>query len=89
MTTVYELPGGGELSVASLSSAMEAAEHGEVGYVTRDHHRVAAIVPEQVAAAGSAAIEALEDAKDLELMREGRESGPSIPLEQFRQELGL
>ncbi|MGH3545443.1 MAG: hypothetical protein ACRDPW_05915 [Mycobacteriales bacterium] len=85
MTTVhaYELP-------ASLHGAVEAVEHGEVVYLTHDGQRVAAIVPEPMAAAVVAAIAAFEDAHDLALMREARaQGGPSIPWEQARAELNL
>jgi hypothetical protein len=52
---------------AALSSAAhDAAERGQVTYLTGpDGRRIAAIVPANVAAAGAAAIEALEDAADL------------------------
>ncbi|MGI8648029.1 MAG: hypothetical protein DLM55_08765 [Acidimicrobiales bacterium] len=55
-------------------------------FLTRGRRKVALVVPAEMA---TAALQAVEDAEDLELMREGRESGPSIPLEQFRAELGL
>ncbi len=52
---------------AALSSAAhDAAGRGQVIYLTGpDGRRIAAIVPANVAAAGAAAIEALEDAADL------------------------
>ena len=51
---------------AALSSAAHDAERGQVIYLTGpDGRRIAAIVPANVAAAGAAAIEALEDAADL------------------------
>jgi len=52
---------------AALSTAAhDAAERGQVVYLTGpDGRRLAAIVPANVAAAGAAAIEALEDAEDL------------------------
>lgn len=52
---------------AALSgAAREAADRGQVVYlVGRDGTRLAAIVPPNVAAAGAAAIEALEEADDL------------------------
>jgi hypothetical protein len=52
---------------AALSGAAhDAAERGQVVYlVGPDGRRLAAIVPANVAAAGAAALEALEDADDL------------------------
>lgn len=52
---------------AALSGAAhDAAERGQVVYlVGPDSTRLAAIVPPNVAAAGAAAVEALEDADDL------------------------
>ena len=48
------------------SAAYDAAERGQVVYLTDPQgRRIAAIVPASVAAAGTAAIEALEDAADL------------------------
>ena len=48
------------------SAAHDAAERGQVVYLTDPRgRRIAAIVPASVAAAGTAAIEALEDAADL------------------------
>ena len=62
-------------------AAHDAAERGEVVYLTDDTgKRLAAIVPASVAVAGSAAIEALEDAADLEAARRAAEEpGPNIP----------
>ncbi|MGH9644150.1 MAG: hypothetical protein ACRD3Q_17230 [Terriglobales bacterium] len=68
---------------------MEEVEHGQVVYLTRGEERIAALVPPDVAAAAAAMSEIIEDQIDLALMRDARESGPSIPLEQFRAELGL
>lgn len=63
------------------AEAVDAAEHGQVVYLTRNGEPVAAVVPADVAAAGAAAIEALEDAADLRAARMARdESGPAIPL---------
>jgi len=47
------------------AEAVEAAEHGQVVYLTRNGEAVAAIVSADVAAAGAAAVEALEDAEDI------------------------
>jgi hypothetical protein len=44
---------------------VDAAVGGEVVYLTRAGQRVAAVVPPDVAAAGQAAVTALEDAADL------------------------
>jgi antitoxin (DNA-binding transcriptional repressor) of toxin-antitoxin stability system len=61
--------------------AVDAAEHGHVVYLTRNGEPIAAIVPADVAAAGAAAIEALEDAADLRAARAARdEAAPNIPL---------
>jgi hypothetical protein len=53
-------------AAALRGAAHDAAERGQVVYLTGpDGRRLAAIVPANVAAAGAAAIEALEDADDL------------------------
>lgn len=66
------------------AEAVDAAEHGEVVYLTRYGEPVAAIVRADVAAAGAAAIEALEDADDLRAARAARaESGPNVSLEEL------
>ena len=73
----FELPP----HTAVPAEAVDAAEHGHVVYLTRDGEPVAAIVPADVAAAGAAAIEALEDAADLRAARATRdEPVPNIPL---------
>lgn len=73
---------------ALLHNAVDEAEHGEVVYLFRGDRRVAAIVPEQVAAAGAAAIEALEDAEDIAAVKAARaEGGERIPWEQVKAEL--
>jgi antitoxin (DNA-binding transcriptional repressor) of toxin-antitoxin stability system len=51
------------------AGAVAAAEDGEVVYLTRRGAPVAAIVPPDVAAAGMAAVIALEDAADLRAAR--------------------
>ena len=51
------------------ADAVAAAESGEVVYLTRHGAAVAAIVPPEVAAAGMAAVIALEDAADLRTAR--------------------
>lgn len=54
---------------------------GEVVHLTRNGRLTAAIVPPDVAAAGVAAIEALEDAEDLRTALAVRaEGGQTIPL---------
>jgi len=53
-------------AAALAGAAHDAAERGQVVYLTDPQgRRLAAIVPASVAAAGAAAIEALEDAADL------------------------
>jgi hypothetical protein len=53
------------------SAAHDAAERGQVVYLTDPQgRRIAAIVPASVAAAGTAAVEALEDAADLTVAEE-------------------
>jgi len=61
---VTELPIDDAAGLAS--AAHDAAERGRVVYLTDSQgRRIAAIVPASVAAAGTAAMEALEDAADL------------------------
>lgn len=64
------------------AEAVDAAEHGQVVYLTRNGEPFAAIVPADIAAAGAAAVEALEDADDLRAARAARsEAGPNLPLQ--------
>jgi len=64
------------------AEAVEAAEHGQVVYLTRNGEAVAAIVRADVAAAGAAAVEALEDAEDVRAARAAlADPEPDIPLE--------
>jgi antitoxin (DNA-binding transcriptional repressor) of toxin-antitoxin stability system len=64
------------------AEAVDAAEHGEVVYLTRNGEPVAAVVRADVAAAGAAAVEALEDADDLRATRAAlAEPGPNVPLD--------
>ena len=73
----FELPP----HTAVPAEAVDAAERGQVVYLTRNGEPIAAIVPADVAAAGAAAIEALEDAANLRAARAARdEPGPTIPL---------
>ena len=73
----YELPP----HSPAPAEAVDAAEHGEVIYLVRGGQRVAAIVPPDVAAAGAAAVEALEDAEDLRVALTVRAEGsPTIPM---------
>jgi hypothetical protein len=66
---VTELPIDDAAGLAS--AAHDAAERGQVVYLTDPQgRRIAAIVPASVAAAGSAAIEALEDAADVAVAQE-------------------
>jgi antitoxin (DNA-binding transcriptional repressor) of toxin-antitoxin stability system len=53
------------------ADAVDAAEGGQVVYLTRHGQMVAAVVPLDVATAGYAAVTALEDAADI---REAREA---------------
>lgn len=63
------------------AEAVDAAVDGEVVYLTRDGKPAAAIVPPDVAAAGAAAIEALENADDLRVALERlARNEPKIPL---------
>lgn len=58
----YELPLAGDGELGRLA---DEAAGGEVVYLTRAGRRVAAVVPAGVAAAGAAAVEALQDAEDI------------------------
>ena len=75
----YELPP----DDGDLSDVAEQAEAGEVTYLTHAGRRVAAVVPLEVAAAGAAAIEAIEDALDLREVAAARaEGGSTVPHEE-------
>jgi antitoxin (DNA-binding transcriptional repressor) of toxin-antitoxin stability system len=74
----YELPP----HSSAPAEAVDAAEHGEVVYLVRGGQQVAAIVPPNVAAAGAAAVEALEDAEDIRAALAAlADPGPDIPLD--------
>lgn len=76
----YELPP----HSAAPVEAVEAAAGGEVVYLTHNGQPMAAIVPLDVAAAGAAAIQALEDADDLRVASTRRTEGsPTIPLDEL------
>jgi antitoxin (DNA-binding transcriptional repressor) of toxin-antitoxin stability system len=73
----YELPP----HTSAPAEAVDAAEHGQVVYLTRNGEPIAAIVPADVATAGAAAVEALEDAEDLRVALARRAKGePTIPM---------
>lgn len=66
--------------------AHRAADRGQVVYLTEHGHRLAAIVPAEVAAE----LEAAEDAADIERARAAlEEPGENLPLEDVLTELGL
>jgi antitoxin (DNA-binding transcriptional repressor) of toxin-antitoxin stability system len=70
----YELPP----HSAAPAEAVDAAVDGHVVYLTHNGQPAAAIVPPDVAAAGAAAIQALEDADDIRAALADPE--PSIPM---------
>jgi hypothetical protein len=68
----------------------DAAERREVTYLTQSGRRVAAIVPLDVAAAGEAAVEALEDAALVAMADAAiNEPGENIPAEELYRSLGI
>jgi antitoxin (DNA-binding transcriptional repressor) of toxin-antitoxin stability system len=78
------------LHASTPAEACDAAEHGQVIYLTRNGQPVAAIVPAGVAAAGAAAVEALEDAEDLVAAHAAMaEGGELVPAEKVWAELDL
>ena len=73
----YELPP----HTSAPAEAVDAAEHGQVVYLTRNGEPIAALVPADVATAGAAAIEALEDAEDVRAARAAlADPDPDIPM---------
>ncbi|MGH3544662.1 MAG: hypothetical protein ACRDPW_01820 [Mycobacteriales bacterium] len=85
MTTAYELPNDLQLP----ESAVDAAEYGRVVYLTHGD-RTIALVPEQVALAGSAAIEAIQDYLDDLVdarIADERADEETVPWEQVKAEL--
>ena len=66
-------------AAALAGTACDAADRGQVVHVTDSSgQRLVAVVPTRVATAGTAAIEALEDAADLEAARRAAgEPGPA------------
>jgi len=82
----YELPP----DDTAPAGAVRGAAHGDVVYLTRQGEPVAAVVPPDVAAAGLAAVTALEDAADVRAARAAlAEGGETIPAERLWAELGL
>jgi antitoxin (DNA-binding transcriptional repressor) of toxin-antitoxin stability system len=68
---------------AAPAEAVDAAVEGRVVYLTHNGEPVAAIVPADVATAGAAAIEALQDAEDIRAARAAQaDPSPDIPLEE-------
>lgn len=66
---------------AAPAEAVDAAIDGQVVYLTHNGEPAAAIVPPDVAAAGAAAIEALEDADDVRAARAAlADPDPSVPM---------
>ena len=51
------------------AEAVDAAADGQVVYLMRDGQPIAAVVPTDVATAGAAAVEALEEAEDIQAAR--------------------
>lgn len=85
-THAYELPS----DVPGLDDAVDDATAGEVVYLTRHGERIAAVVPLQVAMAGAAAVEALEDAEALAATHAAlAEGGKPIHADDLHSELGL
>lgn len=73
----YELPP----HTSAPAEVVDEAAHGQVVYLTRNGEPIAAIVPADVAAAGAAAIEALEDGEDVRAARAAlADPGPDIPM---------
>lgn len=83
MTAVhaFELPS----HSAAPAEAVDAAMAGHVVHLTRNGEPAAAIVPPDVAAAGAAAIEELEDAEDVRAALAAlADPDPSIPMSDVR-----
>lgn len=73
----YELPP----HTSAPAEAVDAAEHGQVVYLTRNGQPIAAIVPANVARTVAAAVEALEDADDIRAALAAlADPSPSIPM---------
>jgi hypothetical protein len=79
----YEVPPHG----AALAEAVAEAARGHVVYLVHDGEQVAAIVPPDIAAAVSAAIEAFEDREDIRIARARlADPSPGIPMAQILAE---
>jgi antitoxin (DNA-binding transcriptional repressor) of toxin-antitoxin stability system len=79
----YELPP----HTSAPAEAVDAAEHGQIVYLTRNGEPIAAIVPANVAGTAAAAVEALEDAEDIRAAHAAlADPAPSIPMSEILTE---
>jgi hypothetical protein len=82
----YELPAAGADPLSRLASA---AERDEITFLVRGGRSVAAVVPVDVAIAGAAAVQALEDAADAGAIRDAASGMPQMPHDDLMTELGF
>lgn len=69
------------------AEAVDAAVDGQVVYLMRDGQPVAAVVPADVATAGAAAVEALEEAADIRAAHAAlADRAPRVPLSEVLAE---